>query len=78
MSDGGFTDAQNQAIERVMDIIKEHFDGAIVVFHSETSDTIDTTWVRNHGSALLGVGLAVRAKQYLLDARIVKPGEDSE
>jgi hypothetical protein len=61
----GFTEAQRTAIDKVMELVKEHFDAGLVVFAAETEDNYDITLTRFHGAAMTALGLSVRANDYL-------------
>lgn len=61
-----FTPAQNMAIERIADILREHFDGGLVAVVADADDHREISTVFWHGGGMRAMGLAVEAKLKLL------------
>jgi translation initiation factor 2 alpha subunit (eIF-2alpha) len=67
------TEAQNAALERAWEMLKEQFEHVIVAFETECREGTDRVFDCNyHGGPVMAVGLAEKAKQTFLE------GEDDE
>lgn len=63
------TDAQEAALDKAWDLIKEHFDNAVLIIETEVeqSNTPDNFFVTSyHGGVSLCIGLMERAKHRLI------------
>lgn len=64
------TDAQNEALEQVKRLMREHFDSAVFIFESEdpsTSQGWDTNYTTSGGSFSSSIGLVRYAEHRMLN-----------
>ncbi len=73
----GFTPAQEEAIEKVYDILREHFEGSVfaVVANSEDSDSEEISTVYFHGGRMQAIGLVTMAQVKILNKEPDRTGE---
>lgn len=59
------TQAQEQAITRILEIAREHFEASLIVVETENDDNTDTRETIYHGGVSRAIGLAVLAQDRL-------------
>ncbi len=70
-----FTQAQQEALQKVFEIIGEHFDGALVVVNSEADDgqSRSITNIFWTGGYLAALGMTEAARQFIVTASYKVP-----
>jgi hypothetical protein len=67
MTSEDLTEAQNEAVEKAWALMREHFDGAVLIFDTETKDGNDTLFGVNYqGGVNRSIGLTQRANFRLM------------
>jgi hypothetical protein len=73
-----FTDAQEQAFQKVRDLLKEHFDHALLCIETETLDDNRATLIEFCGSKITCLGLASLASHRLKRGAFVEISRDGK
>lgn len=61
--DDGLTPAQKQARDKAWEILKEHFDSAVLIFDTEVKEGTDRAFQANFdGGITMAIGLCDRAR----------------
>lgn len=70
------TDAQKSAKDKVWDIIKEHFDHAVLLIETEAEEDTDRIFICNYHSGITtAIGLCERGKHYWINLDNQKENE---
>lgn len=59
------TDAQNEAIQKIHDILREHFDAGLVIVESTDDDNVYERELGWHGGISTALGLSIVARRRL-------------
>ncbi len=71
------TEAQEQIFSKVEELLREHFEAAVVVVQATTEDDkADFTKATYHGGYATGIGLLEVAKMEIWDKRQTRPQEE--
>lgn len=65
------TAAQNDALDRVKEILREHFEGSLLIVAGDVGDHREETRVLYHGGWLAAIGMIEEARVTLCVPRVV-------
>jgi hypothetical protein len=71
-------EAQKDALSRISEILREHFEIGIVAVEVDTSDDDSAVFIRRHGGYAAALGLLSIAQRQVLDDCEDTPEDDEE